>query len=331
MKIFTADQVHQTLGYPGFLETLATTFGGIFTMPPRQLMPLAPDGPGHDVFAMLPAWNDEVIALKAFTYFPENQAPDLTVYAQILLFARKNGAPLALVDGTSVTYRRTAGVSALASRFLSREDSEEMLLINTGRLAPFLLEAHASVRPLKRIRIWGRNAEKAKQLAQDLGQHRPELEITAITDIQTGCASADLIVCATNSPEPLVKGAWVKPGTHTDFIGNHHPQHRECDSELVVNAKVWVDSETNCFREAGEILIPISEGKITPEHILGDLAMLCRGEAPLRNSDLEITLFKSVGSALGDLAGARAVWLSLKNADTPVPFEKNLPTARADV
>ena len=308
MKIFTADQVHQTLAYPGFIDTLASTFGGNFTMPPRQLMPLAPGGPGHDVFAMLPAWNDDVIALKAFTYFPENQAPDLTVYAQILLFGRKNGAPLALVDGTSVTYRRTAGVSALASRFLSRTDSEEMLLINTGRLAPFLIDAHASIRPLKRIRIWGRNAAKANQLAQKLGQDRPGLEITAIDRIESGCATADLIVCATNSPEPLVHGAWVRPGTHTDFIGNHNPEHRECDSALIAKAKVWLDSKTNCFREAGEILIPIAEGKITADHILGDLAMLCRGEAPTRSSDQEITLFKSVGSALGDLAGARAVW-----------------------
>jgi len=308
MKIFTAEQVHQTLSYPDFIDTLAKTFGGDFTMPPRQLMPLAPEGPGHDAFAMLPAWNDEVIALKAFTYFPENQAPDLTVYAQILLFARKNGAPLALVDGTSVTYRRTAGVSALASRLLSRRDTEEMLLINTGRLAPFLVDAHASIRPLKRVRIWGRNNEKVEQLAKKLGQDRPNLEITPVADIESACSTADLIVCATNSPEPLVRGAWVKPGTHTDFLGNHHPEQSECDSDLVVNAKVWVDSKTNCFREAGEILVPIAQGKITADHILGDLAMLCRGEVPTRTSDQEITLFKSVGSALGDLAGARAIW-----------------------
>lgn len=308
MKIFTADQVHQALSYPAFIDTLDSTFGGDFTMPPRQLMPLAPEGTGHDVFAMLPAWNDEVIALKAFTYFPENHAPDLTVYAQILLFARRNGAPLALVDGTSVTYRRTAGVSALASRFLSRTDSEELLLINTGRLAPFLIDAHASIRPLKRIRIWGRDADKANRLARQLSQNRPELKITAIADIESGCTSADIIVCATNSPAPLVRGAWVRPGTHTDFLGNHNPEHRECDSELIAKAKVWLDSKTNCFREAGEILIPIAEGTITPDHILSDLAMLCRGEAPARTSDHEITLFKSVGSALGDLAGARAVW-----------------------
>ncbi|MFK7849449.1 MAG: ornithine cyclodeaminase family protein [Akkermansiaceae bacterium] len=312
MKIFTQEQVHHALRYPDFLDTLASTFGGDFTMPPRQLMQLDPEGGGHDAFAMLPAWNDQVIALKAFTYFPENQAPDRTVYAQILLFDRSNGAPLALVDGTSVTYRRTAGVSALASRFLSRTDSEEMLLINTGNLAPFLIDAHASARPLKRIHIWGRNQQKASELATDLGKSRPELEITAIADIQTGCASADLVVCATNSPHPLVHGKWIKPGTHTDFLGNHHPDRSECDSELVVKASVWVDSKVNCFREAGEILVPIAEGNITKEHILGDLAMLCKNEAPTRSSNEEITLFKSVGSALGDLAGARAVWETSK-------------------
>lgn len=308
MKIFSAEQVNHVLHRPEFVDTLASTFGRDFTMPPRQVMPLAPEGEGKDAFALLPAWNDEVIALKAFTYFPKNKAPDLTVYAQILLFDREKGTPLALIDGTSVTYRRTAGVSALASRFLSRPDAGEMLLINTGNLAPFLIDAHAAVRPLKRIRIWGRQYGKARRLAEELGADRPHLEIAAVEKIEVGCASAEVLVCATNSPDPLVQGDWVRPGTHTDFLGNHHPEHRECDEALVLKSRVWVDSEVNCFREAGEILLPLAAGKITRDHVLGDLAQLCRGEAPARGSDDEITLFKSVGSALGDLAGARAVW-----------------------
>ncbi len=308
MKIFTADQVHDTLRYPDFLDVLETTFGEDFTMPPRQVMPLVPGGPGHDAFAMLPAWNDEVIALKAFTYYPDNAPPDLTVYAQILLFDRRNGAPLALVDGTSVTYRRTAGVSALASRLLSRTDSEEMLLINTGKLAPFLIDAHASARPLKRVRLWARDFEKAERVAEALGRERPGLEILAVPGIEAACATADLIVCATHSPEPLVRGKWVRPGTHTDFLGNHHPDQRECDGELVERARVWVDSEANCLKEAGEILVPLAEGRIGRDHVLGDLSAICRGAAPRRGSSEEVTLFKSVGCALGDLAGARAVW-----------------------
>ena len=308
MKILDHDQVHQALRFPGFIDILETCFAGDFTMPPRQVMRLAPDGPGHDAFAMLPAWNDDVIALKSFTYFPENQAPDLTVYAKILIFDRKHGAPLALVDGTSVTYLRTAGVAALATRLLSREDSEEMLLINTGRLAPYFVRAHASVRPLKRLRIWGRNLEKAGRLADDLAPEFPELDIATVGEIERGCATADLIMCATNSHEPLVRGEWVKPGTHCNFFGNHHADKRECDTDLVSNASVWVDSADNCMREAGEILVPIREGRITEGHVLGELRDLCRGDTRRRQSTDEITLFKSVGCALGDLAGAKTVY-----------------------
>ena len=304
MKLFDSVQVHQALRFPGFIDELERCFSGDFTMP------LAPGGPGHDAFAMLPAWNDEVIALKAFTYFPENEAPDLTVYAKILLFDRRHGAPLAMVDGTSVTYFPTAGVSALATRLLSREDSEEMLLINTGRLAPYLARAHASVRPLKRLRIWGRNPDKAARLAAELAPDFPGLEITSLDEIERACATADLIVCATNSHEPLVRGEWVKPGAHVNLFGNHHADKRECDTDLVVKARVWVDSMENCMREAGEILVPIEEGRIDRDHVLGELRDLCRGDSRRRRSPDEITLFKSVGCALGDLAGAKAVFES---------------------
>lgn len=308
MKILDADQVHDALRFPEFIDELERCFAGDFTMPPRQVMRLAPEGPGHDAFAMLPAWNDEVIALKSFTYFPDNKAPDLTVYAKILLFDRKNGVPIAVVDGTSVTYLRTAGVAALAARLLSREDSEEMLLINTGKLAPYFVRAHASVRPLKRLRIWGRNPEKAAKLAEELAPEFPELEIAPVGEIEPACETADIIVCATNSHEPLVRGEWVKPGTHCNFFGNHHADKRECDTELVAASGVWVDSMENCMREAGEILVPIEEGRIGREHVLGELRDLCRGDVRRRESPDEITLFKSVGCALGDLAGAKGTF-----------------------
>ncbi|MCP5533407.1 MAG: ornithine cyclodeaminase family protein [Akkermansiaceae bacterium] len=308
MKLFDSSRVHQALRFPEFIDELERCFAGDFTMPARQVMPLDPGGPGHDAFAMLPAWNDQVIALKAFTYFPKNEAPDLTVYAKILLFDRRNGVPLAMVDGTSVTYFRTAGVSALAARLLSREESEEMLLINTGRLAPYLARAHVSVRPLKRMRIWGRNPDKAARLAAELAPEFPGLEITSVDEIERACATADLIVCATNSHEPLVRGGWVKPGAHVNLFGNHHADKRECDTDLVVNAGVWVDSMENCMREAGEILVPIQEGRITADHVLGELRDLCRRESRGRQGADEITMFKSVGCALGDLAGAKAVF-----------------------
>lgn len=312
MRIIEAEEVHRALGFPEFIGELGRAFGGGFTMPPRQVMRLAPEEAGnHDAFAMLPAWNDEVIALKAFTYFPQNAMPHASLYSKILLFDRTHGVPLALVDGTSVTYRRTAGVSALASQFLSREDSETLLLLGTGNLAAYLVAAHASVRPLKKVLLWGRSPEKVRRLISDLSDQHPELAFAPAGDLEAACAQADVIVAATGSPEILVRGAWVKPGTHTDFLGNHHADKRECDSELIVKGKVYVDTRANCFREAGEILVPVAEGVFSLDEVRGELADLCAGRVAGRESAAEITVFKSVGCALGDLAGARAVWGSL--------------------
>lgn len=277
-------------------------------MPPRQVLRL--DDSTHDAFALLPAWNDEVIAVKAFTYFPENPPPHPSLHSQILLFDRRHGQPLALIDGTSVTWWRTAGVSALASRLLSREDSETLLLLGTGKLAPFLIRAHASVRPLKRVIVWGRSPEKVGALLTSMRDQLPGITFSASNSIQESCLEADVVVSATGSHEILVKGCWIRPGTHTDFLGNHHADKRECDTEMVRRSRVYLDTRVNCLKEAGEILLPIAEGCFTEEQLVGELSELCSGMVAGRRADDEITLFKSVGAALGDLAAARMVWQS---------------------
>ena len=308
LKLISAEQVHTSLHYPEFIDTLRSTFAAPHTMPPRQVLLLDAESGSHDAFAMLPSWNDEVIAQKAFTYFPDNQAPAQTLYSQIMLFDRKTGEPLALIDGVSVTCWRTAGVSALASLLLSRENSETLLLLGAGKLAPFLIRAHASVRPLKRILLWGRSTQKADALREKMSGEFPEILFEIATDLPSACGKADIVVAATGSPEILVRGAWIKPGTHTDFIGNHHKDKRECDTELVTKSSVYVDSQENCFREAGEILVPVSEGIFSLDQVKGQLADLCRATQPARQNDQEITLFKSVGCALADLCGALAAW-----------------------
>jgi len=307
-KLITAEQVHASLRYPDFIETLRLAFSGPHTMPPRQVIPLDPESGRHDAFAMLPCWNDEVIAQKAFTYFPENQPPAQTLYSQILLFDRRTGEPRALVDGVSVTCYRTAGVSALASRFLSRQNAETLLLLGTGKLAPFLIRAHASVRPLKRILLWGRSAGRAEALKSAMSAELPEIAFETVSDLEDACGRADIVVAATGSPDILVRGAWIRPGTHTDFLGNHHTDKRECDSGLVTGSRVFVDNRANCFREAGEILVPVSEGVFSLDRVEGELADLCRGDVAGRGDDRETTLFKSVGCALGDLCGAVTAW-----------------------
>lgn len=311
MRIITAEQVHAALRYPGFVDALQDAFSGDFTMPPRQVMLLDEESGKHDALALLPSWNGEVVALKAFTYFPENREPNQTLHSQIMLFDRECGKPLALVDGVSVTCWRTAGVSALASRFLSRTDSDTLLLLGTGKLARFLIRAHASVRPLKRVFIWGRSPAKAAALAGEMSTELPYLEFQSVLDIQDACGTADIVVSATGSSEILVQGAWIMPGTHTDFLGNHHATKRECDTAMVTRSRVFVDTRVNCFKEAGEILVPVSEGAFAIDQVVGELSDLCEGSVPARQNETEITLFKSVGCALGDLCGALSVWRTI--------------------
>lgn len=308
MKVITADQVHAALSYPSLIDALGETYAGDFKMPPRQVFLLDDDESNHDAFAVLPSWGGEFIGVKAFTYFPTAKAPYKSLYSQILLFDRAHGEPLALVDGTTVTFWRTAGISGLATRMLSRENSETLLVLGTGNLASYIIRANASVRPLKKVMVWGRSRDKAEAVCAAMHPLLPNIEFSTVENIEAACALADIVVSATGSHEPLVHGDWIKPGTHTDFIGNHHATKRECDTALVLKSKVYVDSYINAMKEAGEILMPISEGVFSKDDIVAELAEMCSGSAPLRRSDDEITLFKSIGMALSDLVGAGMVY-----------------------
>ncbi len=311
MKIISAEEVHASLKYPELLDTLQEAYAGSYTMPARQVFLLDDKSDNHDAFALLPSWNDKVIGVKAFTYFPGNVAPNKALYSKIMLFNRSNGEPISLIDGTSVTFWRTAGVSALASRFLSRENSETLFLLGSGNLAPYIIRAHASVRPLKKVIVWSRTKANAEKVIATMGAELNDISFEVADDIETACGEADIIVGATGSPDILVKGAWVKEGTHTDFLGNHHADKRECDTELVKKSTVYLDTYVNCLKEAGEVLVPLAEGAIVKDDIKGELAELCTGKAPLRRDEKQITLFKSVGSALSDLVTANKAFESI--------------------
>jgi 1-pyrroline-2-carboxylate reductase [NAD(P)H] len=305
MKIISPEEVHAALSYPALVDALQGAFSKEFTMPPRKVFMLDEKDDNTNAFALLPSWNDSIIGVKAFTYFPDNKGPEYkSLYSKILLFDRAHGEPLALVDGTSVTFWRTAGISGLASRLLSRENSESLLVLGTGNLSTYIIRAQASVRPLKRVMVWGRTPANAEKVVAQMSAELSDIEFSVVDNVEKACGEADIIVSATASHEPVVKGDWVREGTHTDFIGNHHATKRECDTALVTKSKVYADSRDNCFKEAGEILVPISEGVFTKEEVVGQLTEMCAGTVPLRESDSEITLFKSIGMALCDLVGA---------------------------
>jgi len=210
MKVISKEEVHSALKYPEFIEVLKEAYSKSFSMPPRKVFLLDEGGAGSDAFALLPAWNDSVIAVKSFTYFPDNEAPYNSLYSKILLYDRKHGEPLALVDGTTCTFYRTAGVSALASQFLSRENSETMLLLGTGNLAPYLIRAHSSVRPLKKILVWGRTGSKAEKVVSDMSSAINGIEFVVADDIQTGCGEADIIVSAGRKYPGRKHSTWLK-------------------------------------------------------------------------------------------------------------------------
>lgn len=307
MRVIEAADVHRVLEFPIAMEALRATFGGEASAPPR-LMYRLDGGKSHDVFALLPAWSDDVVGVKAFTYLPDNAGKGSEVlHANILLFDRKSGVPLALVEGRSVTFWRTAAMTALAADYLARRDAARLLVCGTGNLSPYLALAHAAIRPIREIGIWGRNHEKAARVVEELHGRRADIDIQVVNDLESAAREADIICCATASREPIILGEWVRPGTHAGFIGNHERHARECDTEMVVKSRIYVDSRVNVLNEAGEILIPIEEGRLHEADVMGELSELCAGRVAGRASDGEITLFKSVGTALADLAAARLV------------------------
>jgi 1-pyrroline-2-carboxylate reductase [NAD(P)H] len=311
LRVIEAADVHRVLEFPALIEALRAAFGGPASAPPRLMYRLVGDR-SHDVFALLPAWNDDVIGVKAFTYLPGNSERGSDVlHASVLLFDRKSGAPIAIIEGRSLTFWRTAAMTALAADYLARADAARLLVCGTGNLAPYLALAHTAIRPIREVGIWGRNREKAASVVADLRGRRADVEFTVVDDLDAAAGAADIIVCATASRSPIILGDWVRAGTLASFIGNHERDARECDTEMVVKSRVYVDSRTNVLEEAGELLIPIDEGRWSEAATVGELAELCAGTVKGRATDDEITLFKSVGTALADLAAARLVASSI--------------------
>ncbi|EPJ54924.1 MAG: ornithine cyclodeaminase [Osedax symbiont Rs2] len=308
MKIINATQVQQVLQYPQLIAALQSTYSKKFGMPARQVFALSEESTNSDGFAVLPAWNDEIISVKAFTHLPQNPAKGLDmIHAQVMMFDRSTGQPLALVDGTELTYWRTAAISALAVKLLAREDCKTLLIFGTGHLAPHTVKAISCVRNIEKVLVAGRSQEKITATIAEIKTLLVGVDCTAVTDLQASVAQADIISCVTAAAEPLFPGDWVSAGTHVDLVGNHSPDKRECDSQLVLKAKVFVDSKLNVMAEAGEILIPIAKGLTTEAVIRAELSQLCTGQAKGRENSADITLFKAVGTALADLGAAQLV------------------------
>ena len=215
-----------------------------------------------------------------------------------------------MLDGTRLTVWRTAAASALAARHLAREDASRMVMVGAGALAPFLIRAHMSQRPIREVALWNHTAEKAETLAAEL--RREGLPVTAVTDLEAAVRAADLVSCATLSTAPIVKGAWLKPGAHLDLVGAFNLKMREADDEALLRSQVYIDTPAAKI-EGGDVAVSLAERRHRREPCARRRLPTCAGPPP-RRAIQAITAFKSVGAALEDLAAAMLVWRSLAKA-----------------
>jgi len=272
-------------------------------VPPRHHHSVPVPGAATGTLLLMPAWQTgRHLGIKIVTVFPDNSARALpAVLGAYVLLDATSGEPVALLDGTALTLRRTAAASALAADYLARRDSAVHLVVGTGALAPHLARAHAAVRPIHETRIWGRDRAKVEALAGRLAAEG--LTAAPAVDLAEAATAADIITCATLAQEPLICGTWLRPGTHLDLVGGFRPEMREADDEAVRRATVYIDTEA-ALHEAGDLVQPLASGALTRDRIAGDLFDLVRSTVHGRCDARDITLFKSVGTALEDLAAA---------------------------
>ncbi len=304
MRILSAADVEAALDWDSLIERLRQAFRRGAEVPVRHHHEITNPGGPEGTLLLMPAWQSgRHIGVKLVTIFPDNGEQGLpSVMGAYLLLDGKTGSPIALIDGPTLTLKRTAAASALASGYLSRPDCERLLMVGTGALAPYLVSAHASVRPICNVLIWGRTPDKAVKLAKRLD--RTDFRVAATEDLEAAARGADIISCATLSRDPLVRGDWLRPGQHLDLVGAFRPDMRESDDQAIRRARVFVDTRDGATKEAGDILQPIENGIFDPVDVAGDLFDLTRGERAGRRYYDQITLFKSVGTALEDLAAA---------------------------
>ncbi|MGH7325338.1 MAG: ornithine cyclodeaminase family protein [Candidatus Rokuibacteriota bacterium] len=313
MLVLSRADLQRLLAPPAVIEALAEIFrlhaAGHATAPPRGVVPIGDDG----ILLLMPATAREpaagaALGAKLVSVYPGNRGRGHpTVYASYVVLDGGTGQPLALLEGTYLTGLRTGATSALAARFLARADARRVACFGAGVQAGFQLLALAADRRLERIAVVGRDAARARRFAEGMGA-RLGLAVDVASDPRIAVREADIVTCATTSATPVIFGADLRPGTHVDLVGAFRPSDREADTETLRRARVVVDTYEGALSEAGDVLLPMKEGAFDRRHIAAELAEVITGARPGRTRADEITVFKSVGWALEDLATARLAY-----------------------
>ena len=313
MKVVTAADINRVLRYDALIEALAEAFRADITAP-EKIMYFVPQPSGSEAKVLLmPAWSnsgERLIGCKLVNVFPDNAKRNKpAVLGTYVLMSGDTGEALAVMDGAALTAWRTACASALAARYLARDDASHLVMVGAGALAPHLIRAHRTVRPITRVTLWNRTRSHAISTAFALSA--AGIEPVIADNLEEAVREADIVSCATLSAVPLVRGAWLKKGAHVDLVGAFSLKTREADDAAVRRARVYVDSRATAPKGSGDIAIPLRKKIISLKAIQGDLFELCRGKKQGRKRRDEITLFKSTGLALEDLAAATLVWKAL--------------------
>ena len=303
LRVYSAAEVHAALPWEALASTLAAAFSAPHVVPVRHAHALS----ASDALLLMPAWDEQCIGVKLVTVIPSAPAAGgRTVEASYLLLDRGSGAPLALLDGEALTVRRTAATSVLAARALANPGASSLLVVGTGALAPWMMRAYRALMPsLEEIRVWGRNRNAAEALAARLAAEG--LTVHVAPELEPAVRSAQIVSCATTAHEPVVYGAWLAEGTHLDLVGAFTRSMREVDDTAVLRARCVVDTRSGALATAGDLSQPIEAGVIRETHVLAELAEVLRGTVQARRDVRDVTLFKSVGHALEDLAAAQLV------------------------
>ena len=288
-------------------DALAALARGEAIVPLRQIMWL-PEKVG--ALGMMPSYigSMNAVGLKVITVFPGNHGTKYDSHqGAVLLFEAKHGQLLAIMDATTITAIRTAAVSGAATRLLARTDAEDLAILGSGVQARTHLAAMLHSRPIQKVRVWSRDAEHSQRFAERESK-RHGIPVSAVATVQEAVKEADIICTTTSAREQVLKGEWITPGTHINAVGSSVAFARELDSAAVKNARLFVDRRESTLNEAGDFLLAKKEGIVDDSHIAGEIGDLIIGQIDGRRSSDEITLFKSLGLGIEDLAAANHIY-----------------------
>ncbi|MFC5450854.1 ornithine cyclodeaminase family protein [Paenibacillus aestuarii] len=310
MLVITHNEVQELLSMEACIAIMEAVLADLTTGQAMQSLRSVVPVEGGNLMGLMPAYlkREETVGAKVITVFPDNHVKQQPSHQGfVALFNSTNGKLDAILDGKTITSIRTAAVSAVATKLLARPDAQTLAVIGTGEQARSHIEAMLLVRPIRLIRVWGPNPAHAEKLKAET-ESRYNVAVRVAASAEEAVRDADMICTVTASTTPVVHGEWIQAGAHINAVGACRAKDRELDSELVRRAELFVDRRESAVNEAGDYLIPLQEGVISEQHLLGEVGELLTGQLQGRRSAEAITLFKALGLASEDLAAASYIF-----------------------